>query len=57
MEFHIRNKFIKKFLSKHPNHNELKVVKYLTILGINFLEQSKKNGISFEKLKQMASND
>ena len=55
MEFQIRNKYIKKFLSKHPNNNELKVVKYLTILGINLLEQNNKNGISFDQLKIFAS--
>jgi len=55
MEFQIRNSYIKKFLGGFSNQNELKIIKYLTILGINSLENSKNYNISFSELKKMAS--
>ena len=39
MEFNIKSNYIKKFLNHYSNHNELKLIKYLTVLGINTLEQ------------------
>lgn len=55
MEFHIKNNYIKKFLSKYSNQNELKVLKYLTIVGIHYLETQYQDGIAYSELKRLAS--
>lgn len=54
MEFHIKNNYIKKFLSKHPTQNELKLIKYLTVLGIHQLEKEGKSNVSFNEIKKKA---
>ncbi len=56
MEFQIRNSYIKKFLGGFAHQNELKIIKYLTILGIHFLDTNKNFNITFADLKKMASN-
>jgi hypothetical protein len=55
MEFHIKNNYIKKFLSKYSNQNELKVLKYLTIIGISYLDAQYRDGLSYSELKHIAS--
>jgi hypothetical protein len=55
MEFQIKNPFIKRFLSKYSNQNELKLLKYLTILGIKSLESLNRESISFSDIKRLAS--
>lgn len=55
MEFTIRNKYIKKFLSGFANHNQMKVIKYLTILGIDALKKNQHSSITFEELQNLAS--
>lgn len=55
MDFTIRNKYIKKFLSNFANRNEVKVIKYLTILGIHSLQSKNQSNISFEELQNLAS--
>jgi len=56
MEFQIRNSYIKKFLGGFAHQNELKIVKYLTILGIHFLDTNKNLNVTFAELKKMAKN-
>jgi hypothetical protein len=55
MEFQIKNPYIKRFLSKYSNQNELKVLKYLRVLGVKYLETLNKQAISFSDLKSLAS--
>ena len=56
MEFHVKNHYIKKFLGQYPQQNELKLLKYLTILGIHYLSSINEKSISFPELKKLASN-
>lgn len=55
MEFYIKNHYIKKFLSNYSNQNELKIIKYLTIIGINHLQSNQKGKLSYFDLKKIAS--
>jgi len=56
MEFQIRNSYIKKFLGGFAHQNELKIIKYLTILGIHYLDMNKKFDITFAELRKMAKS-
>ena len=56
MEFHVKNIYIKRFLSQYPRQNELKVLKYLTILGIHSLITNNQGNIYLEELNKKASN-
>lgn len=55
MEFHVKNTYIKGFLSKFKGQNELKVLKYLTIIGISHLLSQNKELPSFSEIKKIAS--
>lgn len=56
MDFGVRNKYIKKFLSTYPNLNGLKLIKYLTIIGIDTVKKLYKAPISYEVIQNLASN-
>jgi len=55
MEVHINNAYLQHFISKHSDQSVSKVLKYLAILGIHFLETLKKQNITFQELKEFAS--
>jgi len=55
MEFYIRNNFIKKFLANYSNQNQLKIIKYLTLVGIQHLQDTGRGKLSYGDLKQIAS--
>ena len=55
MDFTIRNKYLKKFLSNFSNRNPIKLMKYLSIIGVDTLRKNNKSSISYEELQQLAS--
>ena len=55
MEVQINNSYLQSFISKYSHHSETKVVKYLAILGLHFLEKNSKEDISLNELKAFAS--
>lgn len=55
MDFTIRNKYLKKFLSNFSNRNPIKLMKYLSIIGVDALRKNSKSSISYEELQQLAS--
>lgn len=57
MEFDVRNNYIKKFLSNYSNQNQLKLIKYLTVIGIHHLHNTQQNKASYYDLKKIASKN
>jgi len=55
MEVQINNSYLQNFISKYSHQSETKVVKYLAILGLHFLEKNSKDDISLNELKAFAS--
>jgi hypothetical protein len=56
MEVQINNSYLQNFISKYSHQSETKVVKYLAILGLHFLEKNSKDDISLTELKGFAKS-
>jgi len=55
MEVQINNSYLQNFVSKYSNQSATKVMKYLAVLGLHFLEKNSKEDISLNELKAFAS--
>ena len=55
MDFSVRNKYIKKFMSNYSTNNGLKLIKYLTIIGIDSVRKLHKPPITYETIQKLAS--
>ncbi len=55
MEFHVKNNYIKRFLSQYKGQSELKLLKYLTIIGIHTLQSQGGENVAYVDIEKMAS--
>jgi len=56
MEVHINSNYIEGFISKYAKENSSKVVKYLAIFGIHFLDTINKQNLSISEMKSLAKS-
>jgi len=56
MEVQINNSYLQNFISKYSNQSATKVMKYLAVLGLHFLEKNSKEDISLNELKAFAKS-